>query len=59
MIDGRDIALLVGGADGLSPARLAKADVCWSLSGLRFPPMLVRVIMAGQVYRAWTIPCYR
>ncbi|WP_295391177.1 23S rRNA (pseudouridine(1915)-N(3))-methyltransferase RlmH [uncultured Thiodictyon sp.] len=52
---GRDQALLVGGPDGLAPSCLARADRCWSLSRLTFPHPLVRVILAEQVYRAWTL----
>ena len=52
---GEDIALLVGGPDGLSPACLERADRCWSLSRLTLPHMLVRVVIAEQLYRAWTI----
>lgn len=53
--EGRDIALLVGGADGLAPACLACADLSWSLSPLTLPHALVRVVVAEQIYRAWTI----
>lgn len=52
---GDDLALLVGGPEGLAPACLARADYHWSLSPLTFPHPLVRVIIAEQVYRAWTI----
>ena len=52
---GRDIALLVGGADGLDDACLSRADETLSLSTLTFPHELVRVIVAEQLYRAWTI----
>ena len=52
---GRDVAFLVGGADGLDPACVARADDCWSLSALTFPHALVRVIVVEQIYRAWTI----
>ncbi len=52
---GRDVALLVGGPDGLSAACLARADLKWSLSALTFPHSLVRVVLAEQLYRAWTI----
>lgn len=52
---GRDVALLVGGPDGLSSACLARADLKWSLSALTYPHSLVRVVLAEQLYRAWTI----
>lgn len=52
---GRDIALLVGGPDGLSDDCLARAGSRWSLSPLTLPHALVRVVVAEQVYRAWTI----
>ena len=52
---GRDVALLVGGPDGLSAACLARADQKWSLSALTYPHPLVRVILAEQLYRAWAI----
>ena len=55
MQNGCDAALLVGGADGLNQQCLARADECWSLSPLTFPHALVRVIVAEQFYRAWTI----
>jgi 23S rRNA (pseudouridine1915-N3)-methyltransferase len=52
---GRDVALLVGGPDGLSAACLARAEQRWSLSPLTFPHPLVRIILAEQIYRAWSI----
>jgi 23S rRNA (pseudouridine1915-N3)-methyltransferase len=52
---GRDVALMVGGPDGLSDACLARADQRWSLSKLTFPHPLVRVILAEQLYRAWSL----
>ncbi len=52
---GRDLALLVGGPEGLSAACLERADERWSLSPLTFPHPLVRVILAEQLYRAWSI----
>lgn len=52
---GRDLALLVGGAEGLSPACQARAAHRWSLSPLTLPHMLVRVIVAEQLYRAWSV----
>jgi 23S rRNA (pseudouridine1915-N3)-methyltransferase len=55
MASGRDVALLVGGPDGLSPSCLDRADQRWSLSALTFPHSLVRIILAEQLYRAWTL----
>ncbi|MBK5969893.1 MULTISPECIES: 23S rRNA (pseudouridine(1915)-N(3))-methyltransferase RlmH [Thiorhodovibrio] len=55
LASGQDLALLVGGADGLSSDCLVRADARWSLSPLTFPHPLVRVILAEQLYRAWTL----
>lgn len=55
LLSGKNIDLLVGGADGLTPACLAKAQERWSLSALTFPHMLVRLIVAEQIYRAHSI----
>jgi 23S rRNA (pseudouridine1915-N3)-methyltransferase len=55
MHEGRDIALLVGGPEGLAPACREQADRNWSLSPLTFPHPLVRIIVAEQLYRATTI----
>lgn len=55
MMGGQDIALLVGGPDGLADELLALAQEKWSLSKLTFPHPLVRVILAEQLYRAFTI----
>jgi 23S rRNA (pseudouridine1915-N3)-methyltransferase len=52
MRDGRPLALLVGGPDGLSPQCLDRADQSWSLSPLTLPHALVRVLVAEQLYRA-------
>lgn len=53
--DGRDLAWLIGGPDGLAAPCLSRAEWRWSLSRLTFPHPLVRVIVAEQLYRAWTI----
>lgn len=55
MQDGRDVTLVVGGPDGLAPEVLAKCEGRWSLSRLTFPHPLVRVVLAEQIYRAWSI----
>ena len=53
--DGRDVAFLVGGPDGLADACRQRADQQWSLSPLTLPHPLVRILLAEQLYRAWTI----
>lgn len=53
--DGRDVSLLIGGPEGLSPACKAAAHQSWSLSPLTLPHPLVRVIVAESLYRAWSI----
>ena len=53
--DGSDLSLLVGGPDGLAAGCLARADQRWSLSPLTLPHPLVRVLLAEQLYRAWTL----
>ena len=52
---GRDLALLIGGPEGLAPACLAAAEERWSLSRLTFAHPVVRVVLAEQLYRAWSI----
>ncbi len=51
-MDGRNLVFLIGGADGLAPALLDRAELRWSLGTLTLPHMLVRVIVAEQLYRA-------
>ncbi len=51
----RGISFLVGGPEGLAPACLERADMHWSLSALTLPHPLVRVILAEQLYRAWSV----
>lgn len=54
-MDGRPVALLVGGSTGLDDAVLSSADQRWSLGPLTLPHMLVRVLLAEQLYRAWAL----
>ena len=52
---GDNVCLLIGGPDGLAPECVARANQKWSLSALTLPHPLVRVLLAEQVYRAWTL----
>lgn len=53
--DGRDVALLVGGPDGLDPALKATADETLRLSDLTLPHAFARVLLAEALYRAWSV----
>ena len=52
---GTDVALVIGGPDGLDPSLRKAAAECWSLSALTLPHGLVRLLVLEQIYRAWTI----
>ncbi|GAA5191636.1 23S rRNA (pseudouridine(1915)-N(3))-methyltransferase RlmH [Ferrimonas gelatinilytica] len=54
-MDGRDVAILIGGPEGLAPACKQAAEQSWSLSNLTLPHPLVRILMAESLYRAWSI----
>ncbi|GGD22157.1 23S rRNA (pseudouridine(1915)-N(3))-methyltransferase RlmH [Sinisalibacter lacisalsi] len=51
----QDLALLIGGADGLDPSLRSKADFALSFGRMVWPHMLVRVMLAEQLYRAASI----
>jgi 23S rRNA (pseudouridine1915-N3)-methyltransferase len=53
--EGRDLAFLIGGPDGLAAAVLERCELRWSLSQLTLPHPLVRVVLAEQLYRAHTV----
>ncbi len=55
MNGGVSATLLLGGPEGLSPEVLKTADETWSLSAMTFAHPVVRVMVAEQVYRAWSI----
>lgn len=55
MQQGQDIAIVIGGPDGLSDELLQRADPALSLSDMTFPHPLVRIIIVEQLYRAWSI----
>lgn len=52
---GQAVALLVGGPEGLADSVRPLARESWSLSTLTFPHPLVRIVVAEQLYRAWSI----
>ncbi len=51
----RNIAIVIGGADGIDPALRARADLAVSFGRMVWPHMLARVMLAEQLYRAATI----
>lgn len=55
MSDGRDVALLIGGPDGLAAPLKASADESLRLSDLTLPHAFARVLLAEGLYRAWTV----
>jgi 23S rRNA (pseudouridine1915-N3)-methyltransferase len=55
MQDGRDVAFLIGGPDGLGPEVVQRAHLKWSLSRLTLPHALVRVVLAEALYRAHAV----
>lgn len=55
MQEGGDLAILIGGPEGLSAECLSAAHERWSLSRLTFAHPVVRVVLAEQLYRAWSI----
>ncbi|WP_394175449.1 23S rRNA (pseudouridine(1915)-N(3))-methyltransferase RlmH [Thalassotalea litorea] len=54
-MDGRDVALLVGGPEGLAPQCIQASEQKWSLSPLTLPHPMVRIMIAESLYRAWSI----
>jgi 23S rRNA (pseudouridine1915-N3)-methyltransferase len=55
MSGGRDVALVIGGSDGLAPDVLARADETLALSRLTLAHRLARLVLVEQLYRAFTI----
>ncbi len=53
--DGRDVAFVIGGADGIDPALKKTADETLRLSDLTLPHALARVFLLEQLYRAWSL----
>jgi len=51
----REPAFVIGGPDGLDPQLRSQASVCLRLSSMTLPHALARVLLAEQIYRAWSI----
>ena len=54
-MDGRDLAFLIGGPEGLASAAIARANQTWSLGPATLPHPLVRILLAEQLYRATSL----
>ena len=52
---GSDVSILIGGANGLDKSLLHETHERWSLSKMTLPHGLVRIVIAEQLYRAWSI----
>lgn len=50
-----NLAIIIGGADGLSEAIIKRADLLLAFGSLTWPHMLVRAMLCEQIYRAWSI----
>lgn len=55
MHNGQQVALLIGGPEGLAQSCRNKAQEKWSLSDLTLPHPLVRIVIAEQLYRSWSL----
>ena len=53
--DGQDLCFVIGGPDGVADAVRKRAAFCWSLSRLTLPHGLARILVAEQLYRAWSL----
>ena len=56
-LDWQHVALLVGGPEGLADACRSRANQIWCLSPLTLPHPVVRIVVAEQIYRSWSILC--
>jgi 23S rRNA (pseudouridine1915-N3)-methyltransferase len=54
-LEARNVNLMVGGPEGLAAEVAERSEQRWSLSALTLPHPLVRILLAEQLYRAWTI----
>ena len=55
LLSGKNVSLFVGGPEGMLPEVSQQADKTWSLSPLTLPHPMIRIIIAEQIYRAWSI----
>ena len=53
--DATPVTFAIGGADGLDSVILSHAERQWSLSRLTLPHLIVQILVAEQIYRAWSI----
>lgn len=53
--DGRDLSFLIGGPDGLDAELLRQCQSQWALGPMTLPHALVRIVVAEQLYRAWSL----
>lgn len=51
----QDVSLVIGGPDGLAAEIVKSAKWIWSLSKLTFPHHLIRILVAEQIYRGWSV----
>ena len=52
---GEQVAFVIGGPEGIDPGVLERADETWTLSKMTYSHHVARVMLAEQVYRAWSI----
>ena len=52
---GQDVCLLVGGPEGLAQECKQRVNQQWSLSSLTLPHPMVRILLAEQIYRVWSV----
>ena len=55
MVNAKDVAFLIGGANGLDPQLVRESDYGLSLSSLTFPHEIARLVLMEQIYRATSI----
>jgi len=53
--DSQDVAIIIGGPEGLDKSFMQQANQTWTLSALTFAHPLVRIMLAEQIYRGWSI----